>query len=387
MSFRSPGGITIAAATIGLLVAVLTSCVHSSDHVPDSTAPSRPASTATAPNIPAPTQPTHWLCRPGMSANPCEGNLDTTVIAADGSRTDQRFTPAAHPSVDCFYVYPTVSSAPGNNAPLASSPEIVTAVRAQAALFAQVCRLFVPLYRQNTLSAVASGRLGSSDLAYGDIASAWHDYLLHDNGGRGVVLIGHSQGAIVLRRLIQTEIDGQPAIRARLVSAILPGANVSVPPEADVGGDFRHIPACRRGDQTGCVLAWSTFASAPPTPALFGRVGGGRHVLCTNPAALGGGSATLHPVLPTDARNGITQSARLGTFATGFVAFTDAVTGSCQQVAGANVLIVHGALGGHDVSTLDRLGPTWGLHVLDVNIVLGDLVNLVSTQAVTFTHP
>ena len=56
--------------------------------------------------------------------------------------------------------------------------------------------------------------------------AAWRDYLAHDNHGRGVVLIGHSQGAYVLKHLVKTVIDRSPAERRLLVSAILLGGQV-----------------------------------------------------------------------------------------------------------------------------------------------------------------
>jgi hypothetical protein len=203
-----------------------------------------------------------------------------------------------------------------------------------------------------------------------------------------VVLIGHSQGAIVLRRLLQTDIESRAAVRALLVSAVLPGNNLSVPPGADVGADLHQTPACRRADQTGCVLSWSTYDSTPPARALFGRVGGARRVLCTNPAVLRGGSALLHPYFPTSRLlgQGLGGDAVPGTFSTGFVAPRGSVTGTCEHVAGADFLLVRGKLGGRDISTFDRLGPAWGLHVIDVNIVLGDLVNVVAKQAAAFAH-
>lgn len=323
-----------------------------------------------------------------MPVNPCEGGLDATIIAADGSQSIETFRPAANPTVDCFYVYPTVSQATTPNAPLESAPEIVAVARAQAARFAQVCRLFVPLYRQGTIAALAAGHASDSNLAYNDVLSAWHDYLLHYNGGRGVVLIGHSQGAIVLRRLLQTDIEPRPAVHSLLVSAVLPGSNLSVPRGADVGADLHSTPACRRADQTGCVLSWSAYDSVPPPHALFGRVGGDRTVLCTNPAALAGGTAPLDSYFPTSRLVGSGRSgdAIPGDFSTGFVAFRGATTGVCQIAATASYLLVRGAFGGRDVSSFDRLGPVWGLHVIDVSVVLGDLVAVVARQAAAFVH-
>src|SRR5271170_8408412 len=52
------------------------------------------------------TASTVWLCRPGLSDNPCTSNLTTTVVRANGSTSVQRGRPARNPPIDCFYVYP-----------------------------------------------------------------------------------------------------------------------------------------------------------------------------------------------------------------------------------------------------------------------------------------
>jgi hypothetical protein len=152
-----------------------------------------------------------------MADNPCEGDLDTTVVQPDGSRRVVPLAPAKDPKVVCFYVYPTVSRASSVNAPKASAPEIVEAARAQAAPFSSVCRLFVPVYRQLTTTALVTGRYfdaSAQAVAKQDVTDAWHEYLAHDNDGRGVVLIGHSQGAMVLTRTVAAEMDKDPAYDA-----------------------------------------------------------------------------------------------------------------------------------------------------------------------------
>lgn len=50
----------------------------------------------------------------------------------------------------------------------------------------------------------------SFDLAYTDVLAAFRNYLANDNQGRGFVLVGHSQGAFHLSRLVKEEIDGKP---------------------------------------------------------------------------------------------------------------------------------------------------------------------------------
>src|SRR5262249_36091382 len=139
-----------------------------------------------------------------------------------------------------------------------------------------------------------------------DVENALADYLKHDNHGRGFVLIGHSQGSGVLRTVIAQKIDSKPSIRKLMLSAILLGGNVLVKGNTGTGGDFKHIPACRRPNQLGCVIAFSTFDHPVPKTSLFGRPGTlgpkpakGDEVLCTNPANLAGGSGTLDVIQPS----------------------------------------------------------------------------------------
>ncbi len=221
------------------------------------------------------TQETLWLCGPGADDDACVGDLDATVVAADGSRTVEPFTPAEDPAVDCFYLYPTVSQASGSNAPLEITAAERDVARAQAARFGEVCRVVAPIYRQVTLEGIFSGAfrdVEARDLAFGDVLSAWNDHVA-TSGDRPFVLIGHSQGAQDLTRLLATRIEGDPDLRPRLVSALLIGGQVEVPVGADVGGSFRTVPACRAVDQTGCVVAYNSFAETPPGFALFGRGG------------------------------------------------------------------------------------------------------------------
>jgi hypothetical protein len=180
-----------------------------------------------------------WLCRPGQASNPCALSLDTSVVAADGAVTVERAPPAAAPPIDCFYVYPTVSAQGEVNADRSVDPELVDIAEAQAARFSSVCRVFAPVYRQVTVVGLISPSAAAGfELAYADVRDAWADYLARDNQGRGVVLIGHSQGAGLLTRLVCERIDGDPAARAKLVSALILGSAVRVPEGANVGGDF-----------------------------------------------------------------------------------------------------------------------------------------------------
>nr|CAA9357399.1 MAG: hypothetical protein AVDCRST_MAG46-3025 [uncultured Nocardioidaceae bacterium] len=367
----------IVAATLVTCAALLLGACTSDD------TPPRPRDTTTAtttPTTPEPETPPGrapvWLCRPDMRANPCEGDLDTTVVAADGTRTREAFRPAADPAFDCFYVYPTVSEAPRTNAPLRVTPELEYVVRAQAALFARECRVFAPVYRQLTLQGLITGFADSEarDLAQTDVVNAWHQYLRRWNDGRPFLLLGHSQGTFALTTLVAEEIDDDPALRDRMVSAMLLGGAVTVLPGESAGGVFDNVPACGSLAQTGCVVAYNTFAQMPSNPSLFGRAGEGQQVLCVNPAAPGGGRGLLTPYVPVESPDGRV---------TGFTAYEDAVTARCREGDGASWLGVRADDRLPDEVTTSEVGPAWGLHRVDVNIALGDLVDLAAAQAAT----
>lgn len=352
----------------------------------DSAATAAPAVSALATIPPRPVDhSTLWLCRPGQPDNPCEGGLDAKLVADGGVRTVEPFTPAEDPGADCFYVYPTVSEAPGDNAPLEVTDAEVLVVRAQAARFAAACRVYAPMYRQITRIGLVSGALASEqarELAYGDVLSAFNDYLNAHNAGRPYVLIGHSQGAINLTRLIQQEVDGDPALRSRMLSALLLGTSVTTRPGAPAGGTFAHVPACQSPGQSGCVVSYVSYPGTPPGNGIFGQSTVDRKALCVSPAALLGRDERLSAYLPTAALTG-SEPLVADAPETGFVAFPGAITGTCRSTARFGWLDV--SIDRRITDLAPTLGadrdPAWGLHRADVNLALGDLVDLVSAQA------
>ena len=359
-------------------------------------APSRAGASPTA----SPGQ-TVWLCRPGLAKNPCAGSLDATAIDAAGKSTAQPATPAADPPIDCFYVYPTVSKQKTANANLTIDPQERSVAVAQAAQFSQVCRVYAPMYPQLTLSAIATPtkiNLVSALSAYLGVASAFDDYMAHYNNGRGVVFIGHSQGAMVLTALLQAYVDSNPAVRRLLVSALLLGGNIRVPVGQSVGGDFASIPACSSSTQTGCVVAYSSFAKTPPAKALFGRVATAINVLgakstvplqilCVNPAAPGGGTAALQPYLPNDGlASFLGNSAPKPLPKTPFVTWPNQYAAHCVTSGGATWLQIDHTAAGVDLRGKAAAveAATWGLHLMDVNFALGNLVDLVRSESAAF---
>jgi Protein of unknown function (DUF3089) len=333
-----------------------------------------------------------WLCQPGLAGDPCLYPRGANSVASNGTKTVIPAATASRSAFDCFYVYPTVTaSAATSNTGTAVTTALEAAAVAQASRFSQVCNVWAPTYRQRTSASLAEG-LGADptadQISYESLLAGWKDYLAHDNDGRPIVFIGHSQGAANLIRLLHSQVDGNPALRDRMVSAIILGGNVQVPVGKTVGGTFAHIPVCTKTSQTGCVIAYSSFSSTPPADSLFGRPGQGvslqsdqktergQQVVCTNPAALGGtGAAPLTPYFVASAS------------ATGepWVTYPGLYTGTCQSKGGATWLQITAHAGDSRPVVTPTLGPTWGLHLDDVNLALGNLVNDVAAQETAYS--
>ena len=346
-----------------------------------------------------------WLCRPGRK-DACAADMTTTVVAANGKLTREAWSANPNAPIDCFYVYPTVSSDPTPNSDMNAGPEELSVIRQQFARFASQCRVYAPLYRQVTLTALRAA-IGGKPMAvdralgYNDVVDAWKYYLEHDNQGRGVVLLGHSQGSGVLTQLIRNEIDGKP-VQGRLVSAILMGTNLAVPKGKDVGGAFQQIPLCHSATQTGCVIAYASFRANVPPPAnsRFGRVQGeGMVAACVNPAALGGGSGELHSYLAAAGRSlaaseepkpWVTPAQPI---TTPFVSVPGLLTAECVANDKGSYLAVTVHGNPADPRTDDIVGDVvangqvladWGLHLIDVNLTIGNLIDIVRQQGKAF---
>ncbi len=335
----------------------------------------------------------NWICRPGAEGI-CTTGLDTLTIAANGRRSVHKFPPAPNPPIDCFYVYPTVSAETSTFSDLRLTPEIANAARVQAGRLTSTCRLFAPIYRQLTgvgLSAVLAAH-GSPDWRgpYADVLAAWQWYKAHENHGRGVVLIGHSQGSILLQKLLAQEIDGKPDQHI-LVAAFL-GGDLALPVAkgSNTGGVFRRLPLCTNGAQIGCVYVWNAyladdgsvnrlFGRNPPAPLVAG---------CASPAAPGGGAGELRAYFPSP------EAASPGD--PPWLNWAGALFGQCVADAQGNVLRVTIRSGpfARAVRAALRAGAdgdpaAWGLHGVDMDLMQGNLLERVKDETAAWVrgHP
>jgi pimeloyl-ACP methyl ester carboxylesterase len=354
--------------------------------------------------------PAIWLCKPGLKADKCKVDLDATVIPANGKTSLERFVAAKDPKIDCFFVYPTVSLDPGWQSDFVPDKMEFDDVKLQFARFGSICRLFAPVYRQTTLTAlrVASGgpapageRPPAGVGGYSDVVDAWNYYLSHDNKGRGVVLIGHSQGAGLISRLIAQEIEGKPA-QKQFISGIILGSAVMVPEGKDVGGSYKTIPLCRKEDQVGCVISYMSFRdrNPPPPESRFGKSRDGLFAACTNPANLASGKGEPESYFLTkgflNGSGGDHQPDWLNPhqdIKTPFVKTPGLVTTTCVHKGDFTYLEMHVNGDPKDPRTdelagevIRATGPdlSWGLHLIDMDHSMGDLVRIVKKEAAAY---
>lgn len=356
---------------------------------------------ALAPGQPAQAQPVappdyaaeqNWLCLPGRK-DVCSTPIATTALDANGYGSTGLSTVARDPPFDCFYVYPTVSRDASDNSDLDVKEE-AGAAQAQFARFASVCRTYAPIYRQMTVGLVVKAIAGvdvrqAAMLAYTDVASAWRTYLAKYNRGRPFVLVGHSQGSLMLQLLIQNEIEGKPVAK-QLVRAIIPGFDVFVPQGKLVGGTFKSTPLCVSAGETGCIMTWTSYreGSEPPDDAKFGFAPPGMTVGCTNPAAPGSpgwedldaywSARSSYPAM-----GGPIQWSSEGPPPSAFVRTDGLVAAKCvndgrRGYLSIRTIVTPGSKRTNripgEVGLAGVFLPGWGMHLADMQVGQGDLI-------------
>ena len=359
-------------------------------------------SSAGAAGAPARTTGAAFLCQPGQAADPCTSSLTVSAVTAAGTVKPATWPQSAAASkFACFYVYPTASEAKTANADLAVTKLETYVTNQQTAAFSQVCDVWAPLYREQTLPTVLKGLAGDQSLmrssfitAYNSVLPAWRSFLAR-TGSKPIILIGDSQGAAILIHLISTEVDHEPSVLRRLLVAVLVGGNLQVPSGKLVGSTFTKVPLCTSATQTGCAIAFSSFPSEPPADAVFGRPGqgtslqglqttkAGQQVACVNPAALAGGTGELAPYIQTNAALGLKEPVH-----TTWVTYPELYSATCEQGGGASWLQITSLAGTsgtrpvvseYGVSATDT-GPAWGLHGYEYGLTLGNLLTDVTGE-------
>lgn len=369
---------------LGAVIPLLAACA--SPLPPPTPLPQALKSPYTGYSSPRYRDPAMWVCLPGRIGDSCNHDLSATEIRADGSRTLVPLQATRQPPVDCFYVYPTVDLRLGaaNHEDFSDARAILSVANAQAAELGQVCALYVPFYRQVSIGTYIAGKERSEqglEVAYSDVADAFLHYMGSYNHGRKVVLIGHSQGAEMVVRLLRNYFDNDPQLRARLLFGMPIGGTVQAPIGRTAGATFRNLPYCTRNGERGCIIAYNSYRRSAGSFSHIEEAAPGNEMICVNPASIGqpGRSVFLQTYVPQHS-----DLVTVDGVATPFVRYRDLYSGRCASDNGYRYLEITQAPNptGLRKPPLDldewKFGTKMGTHIADLQFTQGDLIELIA---------
>ena len=353
-----------------------------------------------------------WACRGSADDALCSDDIEVTVINPDGTSQIIEWTATDTPAADCFYVAPTVDGRPepGNAQANPADPAVIAAaesvVRQHAAPFSSLCRVFAPLYQQATFGSYdmfgpepPDLTAGPFDVAYRQVVDAFRWYMVNENDGRPIVLLGHSQGSHHLARLAAELFDTTPGLADQLVMAGLIGAGgygVNVADGDVVGGTFEHLPLCTSLEEAGCVVAYNSYhVDTPPAHWFAAAPEQGTTTACVNPSELVNGTTTASesvfdfPEIAAGPLVADLSNIGLGDITTGRVGYPSAFQATCRSDGDATWLEITPL----DDENVDRpeipigdvnmVGIGLGLHGLDYPLFAGDLLALTEAKIAT----
>lgn len=233
-----------------------------------------------------------WLARPDLPDDPSRW-------------TPTGYEAAPKPGVAVFYVHPTTYlnrdrwNGPFDNSEANERARMFT--QTQASAFNGVGAIWAPRYRQATFGAFLTDKADADkaiDLAYQDVSAAFDAFLATVPASRPIILAGHSQGSLLLLRLLKEKLAGTPTVR-RILAVYAVGWPISM--EADLPA--LPLSACEGPGQINCILSWQSFAEPADgglirdafdrSPGLTGASRKGTHLLCINPLTGAPGTAAL----------------------------------------------------------------------------------------------
>lgn len=328
----------------------------------------------------------NWLCRPGFDgACPRE----RTVVAVDegGGFTERTIEALEDPPFACFGVYPTLDLRlrVDLHHDLDDLDDPRAWARDQLAPLAGICDLWVPVYRQVSIGTYFGKRTENKDTchqsAFTDVLAAFEAFLVAEPT-RPFALIGHSQGGHRISQLLHERIEGDPALRARLIAAYPIGWPVGTDEGSDVGGSFDDLPVCTARGQTGCVVGYRSVIEGDEL-ADGGPYQEGDELVCVNPGSPDDpGARALLASFTMAATSEVLDHRPDGVADDVLLEWPNAFEATClpDGSRGLEVRWVRSDdppvdLDGLDVSVLN------GAHILDMNLGISDLTRDLAERA------
>jgi hypothetical protein len=205
----------------------------------------------------------------GDAPPPAEG--DPAIRASDYADANNWMVITTEPRqpVDVFVYYPTAYAAGADDPKVSTIDD--AGMRAGAREFlresasaiatAEIGNVFIPYYRQvDALWGVSQARADQAryfgGLPRADAFAAFDHYIRHYNGGRPFIVLGHSQGALMVKRLLFEYMKEHPDVYARMVVAYAIGISITRQELAD----HPHVRFAAHAADTGVVVSYNTEA-------------------------------------------------------------------------------------------------------------------------------
>ena len=187
--------------------------------------------------------------------------------------------------VDVFYVLPTIYADKNNaymlwhdNKAIQKKSELFA--KQHTDIFSGYSRVFSPYYRQAEFRRVMTEihlpveKQTFIQIGIDDVRNAFRYYMKHLNKGRPFILLGFSQGSMVLLEIMKTEL-ADPAVNAKLVAAYL----IGYPNMPKTFPKYPHLRTAQRSDDTGVIINYNSQAPGKVKSHFTGK----SDVYCINP--------------------------------------------------------------------------------------------------------
>ncbi|WP_455146021.1 DUF3089 domain-containing protein [Brachyspira pilosicoli] len=173
--------------------------------------------------------------------------------------------------VDVFYLYPTVWYGEGTNkdfvCPIDFKPmreNATNALISQSSLFEEVGNIYAPFYRQadalyilDTNNNIKNKEKYFNDIPKKDALAAFDYFIKNYNNNKPFILIGHSQGAMMIKEILIDYFKTNENLMNRLVAAYIIGYSVTT-------NDLEknpHLKFARSEYDTGVIISYNTESS------------------------------------------------------------------------------------------------------------------------------
>ena len=173
--------------------------------------------------------------------------------------------------VDVFYLYPTVWYGEGTNkdfvCPIDFKPmreNATNALISQSSLFEEVGNIYAPFYRQadalyilDTNNNIKNKEKYFNDIPKKDALAAFDYFIKNYNNNKPFILIGHSQGAMMIKEILKDYFKTNENLMNRLVAAYIIGYSVTT-------NDLEknpHLKFARSEYDTGVIISYNTESS------------------------------------------------------------------------------------------------------------------------------